>query len=656
MRRTRALRLTWLGRWIFLSLLPLSMQAQGVLAQRENAYYQIQPVPVPEDIVLEIGGLAFKDPNTLAVCTRRGEVWEISQPSSSRPVFSRFAHGLHEPLGLAYRDGAYYLNQRGELTRLTDTDQDGKADLYEPLYVWPLAGNYHEYSYGPKFSPEGDMVVTLNLGWIGRGASLSPWRGWLLKITPQGELMPVATGMRSPAGFGYNAAGDLFYTENQGDWVGSGRMTHIEKGDFVGHPEGLKWSSLPGSPLTLKMEDIQDTMGYSLYEYEKVQPAVKPPSVWFPHTLMGISTSDILLIQNEDQVGPFAGQLLVGDQGHSKIMRVFQEKVNGVYQGICFPFREGFASGILRMIWGPDDAIYVGQTSRGWSATGKAPFALERLVWNGKVPFEMQRVTAQPDGFEITFTQPVDAETAVNPASYSITDFSYNYHHIYGSPPVDQEKRQITQVEVSPDRRKARLFLDNMRLGYVYEIRAPGVKKPNGEQMLHYVGYYTLNQLPQGDQMAMDEATGEQVPQETVNLNTPKRTAAMPGNWNGQVDESFTVGTVPGLKYDVETLTVKAGSKVKLTFNNNDDMLHNLLIVQPGKADAVGEMAMQLGLQGQSMGYVPDNEAVLFHTNLLQPNSSDVIYFEAPATPGRYMYVCTFPGHYLTMRGVLVVE
>ena len=119
----------------------------------------------------------------------------------------------------------------------------------------------------------------------------------------------------------------------------------METGDFVGNPEGLKWAGDTAAPVALAYEDITDTLGYTLYEYAQKQPGIKPPSVWFPHTLMGISTSDILLIE-DDRLGPFAGQLLVGDQGHSKIMRVALEQVDGVYQGAVFGFREGFSSGV----------------------------------------------------------------------------------------------------------------------------------------------------------------------------------------------------------------------------------------------------------------------------------------------------------------------
>jgi len=110
------------------------------------------------------------------------------------------------------------------------------------------------------------------------------------------------------------------------------------------------------------------------------------------------------------------------------------------------------------------------------------------------------------------------------------------------------------------------------------------------------------------------------------------------------------------MKYDTKEVKVKAGSKIKLTLDNPDDMMHNLLIVKPGTADKMGIEALKLGLKGQGMGYVPDSEAVLAHTNLLAPLSKDVIYFTAPSTKGKYEFVCTFPAHAQTMRGLFIVE
>ena len=615
-------------------------------------YYRIDSVQIPQEISLEVGGMAFNDKGELGVTTRRGDLWLIKNLDSKTPRFVRYAYGMHEPLGLAFRDGSFYCSQRGELTKLTDTDNDDRADYYQTIYSWDLAGNYHEYSYGPLFTEDGDMLVTLNLGWVGRGASLSKWRGWMLKITEDGIMTPIATGMRSPAGFAYNKNGDIFYTENQGGWVGSGRMTHVELGDFVGNPEGLKWTGEPGSPLSLKPEDINVSDGYTIYDYSKVQPELKPPSVWFPHTIMGISTSDIALIGNE--FGPFEGQLLVGDQGHSKVMRVYQEKVNGVYQGACFPFVDGFSSGVLRLTWSPDEKqLFVGMTSRGWASTGPKSFGLERLTWTGKMPFEIKTIKAMETGFELEFTKPITLK-AKEPGNYTITDFTYKYHGNYGSPIINKESRSITNVQVSDDFKKVKIEVDKLRPGYIYEIKANGVEDTKGNALLHSFAFYTLNEIPGGGARISSTVT-EVDNQQTTNKETAKNPTQMPSTWNGQIDAELQVATLPGLKFDTERLEVVAGSKVKLTFTNDDDMLHNLVVTLPDQADKVGVAALSLGLDEEEMAYIPVLDEVLYHTSLLQPNASESIYFIAPEQPGTYQFVCTFPGHYTVMRGILEV-
>ncbi len=628
------------------------------IAQRESAHYAISTVPIPADVQLEVGGLAFTDDNQLGVSTRRGEIWLIDNPQSQQPTFRRYASGLHEPLGLAYRQGSFYTAQRAELTKLTDTNQDGRADVFRTIYTWPLSGNYHEYSYGPLFLPDGDMLVTLNLSWVGEGASLSKWRGWMLKISEEGEMTPMATGLRSPAGFGFNANGDVFYAENQGDWIASGRITHLEEGDFAGNPAGLRWTSDPASPLKMKRRYVPDSVGL-MYDFAQNFSSMKLPTVWFPHTIMGISTSDIVTDTTGGAFGPFEGQLLVGDQGHSKIMRVFLEKVDGEYQGACFAFREGFASGLLRMRWGPDNALYVGMTSRGWRSTGPEPYGLQRLRWTGKTPFEIKTMQAQSNGFLLEFTQPVDEGTAALPGSYAMTSFTYKYHRTYGSEIINQQPCPVQRVEVSADRMSARLFVSSLREGYIHELKADGVRSRQNQPLLHAAAYYTLNNRPEGE--TLDDHAGHEMIAD-ASLTEPrdcergdgKRMLKMPDDWE-KADITIKVGTEPGLKYDLKSFEVRTGDRVELVFNNNDDMMHNLVVVEPNTADKVGTLAMNLGLDGPQQGYVPEADEVLFHTCILQPGSAETIYFIAPA-PGEYTYVCTFPGHSRVMRGKMIVR
>ena len=253
--------------------------AQSARPQTEEDYYEIKTIPIPEDVKLEVGGIAVLQDGRIAVCTRRGEVWMIDNPYmvSGQPHFSLFASGMHEILGLAYKDGSFYGTQRGELTRMTDTNKDGKADSYKSIYQFDISGNYHEYAYGPVFDKNGDMYVTLNVAWIGYGEGLGKWHGWLLKIKPDGTMEPIATGLRSPAGIMINSAGDVFYAENQGDWVGSGRVTHLQKGDFAGNAGGLNWTKEPESPLKLTKQDLAKVdNGQPMHEAAKVIKELKP--------------------------------------------------------------------------------------------------------------------------------------------------------------------------------------------------------------------------------------------------------------------------------------------------------------------------------------------------------------------------------------------
>ncbi len=642
--------------FIILLLISIGLSAQkpSATAQKEAEYYKIVDVPIPDDIELEVGGLALTDDDRLGVSTRHGEVWLIDRPYSKNPTYDRYAQGLHEPLGLAFRDGGFYTAQRGELTRLEDTDNDKKADVYKTVYSWPLSGNYHEYSYGPKFLKNGNMLLTLNLSWIDHGASLSKWRGWLIEITPEGEMTPIATGLRSPSGFQINSDDEVFYTENQGDWVGSGRMTHLEKGDFAGNPEGLVWSGEPNSPLTLKMEDIERESGLSLYEYAKKVPALKAPAIWFPHTILGIATSDLIYDTSGGKFGPFEGQLFVGDQGHSIITRVCMEKVNGVYQGAVFPFVEGFSSGILRMVWGSDNSMFVGMTIRGWGSTGKELFGLQRLVWTGKTPFEVKTLKAKDDGFELEFTKPVNKSVAEDPSSYQMTTFNYKYHYNYGSPIVDQQKGMIEKAEVSEDGRTVRLTVHGMRLGFIHQFKMGDIKSSQGENLVHDTGYYTLNEVPGGK---LKSPSMENTSDTAKGIVQQKRVNEMPLTWPDGFDEQVVIGTKPGLKYDIEELTLEGGKKIELTFNNNDDMLHNLVVTEKGTAsvDKVAEMALRMGLDGADYNYVPETDLVIVHTGILQPGASQKIYFEVPTDAGDYWIVCTFPGHATSMRIRLIV-
>ncbi|RYE16167.1 MAG: auracyanin family protein, partial [Sphingobacteriales bacterium] len=524
-----------------------------------------------------------------------------------------------------------------------------------------------------------------------RGKSKAPGRSWAMEITPDGKMSLYAAGLRSPAGQGL-VDGKYFYAENQGDWVGSGYMTILNKGDFIGHPAGLVWADKPGSPVLARTEDIYKRVDprfnqgriqdddpkrpyKTLFEVAKEVPGMKTPSVWLPHSVMGTSTSSLIQIPNDDKFGPFGGQVLIGDQGQSRLNRVFLEQIKGDYQGAAFTFREGFESGVLRLEWGNDGSLFVGQTNRGWGSKGQKDFGLERVVWSQKTPFEMKAVRAMPDGFEIEFTKPVNKTAAADPDAYTLTSFIYKYHPVYGSDVVREQTLIADAAIVSADGLKVRLVVDGLRENYIHEINVGDkvTSADSSHNVLHPIAYYTLKHIPDGEKLNVPKrkakaaghdhsmmmgsttaAPAKTAPAANTSAGLKKNQVDKPASWT-TIDQTIVVGTSPGLKFDKPELTVKAGSKVKLTFSNTDDMPHNFVVVPAGQAIAVGELAMKMGLAGVKLDHIPNTPKVLFNTKLVGPGSSQTIYFVAPTTPGKYTYVCTVPGHFYVMQGTLIV-
>jgi putative heme-binding domain-containing protein len=112
------------------------------------------------------------------------------------------------------------------------------------------------------------------------------------------------------------------------------------------------------------------------------------------------------------------------------------------------------------------------------------------------------------------------------------------------------------------------------------------------------------------------------------------------------------------MRYDRTEFVVTPGLKVKLHFSNPDAMDHNLIMVQPSAAPKVAFAAMKLEADGTGLDaqWIPQSDAIIFASNLLAEDEKQTIEFTAPLAPGRYEYICTFPGHWQLMRGVMVVS
>jgi hypothetical protein len=380
--------------------------------------------------------------------------------------WQRYAGGLNHPIGLQILDGFAYVAQKPEITELMDRNGDGVADQYRTVASgWGLSQGWHEYTFGLAVDDAYNLWFALNTGyfWTNPGyVNPGRFRGSVMRVDRRSEtLEQMAKGCRVPNGIVRGPDGDMFYTDNQGDWIQSCKLAHVVPGRFYGHPE-YKEDALPAD----KFPD-----GSS--------------AIWLPYT-KSRSTSGPALDTTGGAFGPFANQLFVGDVGYGGnpgVLRIALEKVDGEWQGACFRFLDDQPLGCERMKFGPDHRLYQCSLTTGLTAlnfTGESPSAIHSM-----------QIRPRGEGFVLRLTQPLPADAKLDPAAFRFRRYHYVYSGNYGSPEADSQPVTVTAAVLSADRKEITLSLpvETHPLGMVYEMNATAVVD-------RAEAWYTVQRIP----------------------------------------------------------------------------------------------------------------------------------------------------------------
>jgi mono/diheme cytochrome c family protein len=481
-----------------------------------RAGYKIENVAYPKEIssrhAAGIAAVTFTPRGSMFIATRFGEIWMQRLDGS----WQLFARGLDDPLGLvADSETIVYIAHRPELMRAVDIDNDGHADTFEVVGGdWGQTLNYHEFVYGLKRDRAGNFYLAPSLESTGspgpeqkaiyptlpvRGPRnlvnvLSPtghrsdvaWRGWMVRITPNGETEPLAAGFRQPNGIGLSPDDDLFVTDNQGEYKPATGLIHVQKGDFHGHAASLKWE--PGfNPANISTQKLWERL--------------KTPAVVFPYGALGVSPGEPVWDVTGGKFGPYQGQVFVGDYSRI-VIRASIEKVAGAWQGAAFPFLgrsetpayvtgDRLKSGTTRCAFSPDGSLYLAATS----GQGAGEDGLQRVTWDGMAMPDILNIQLTDHGFKFTFTSRMSVESITKAENYEINRFRYLYHANYGSPRVDEARVHVKSVRPSNDAFSAEVTIEDLQPGFIYEASMPGLRTVNERALANPLGYYTVNRL-----------------------------------------------------------------------------------------------------------------------------------------------------------------
>ena len=467
-------------------------------AEREREYYRVVTLPTPEGEVIEAGGFEVMPDGRIAIGTRRGDIYLVGGVDEDKPDpdYHLYATGLDEIFGLAHKDGALYVTQSCELTRVLDTNGDGRADRFETVSDEWGYENYHEYAFGSKFDPEGNLYVALGLSASYHSRAL--FRGWVMKVTPDGESIPDRERAAQPGeASGQTSTAQLFYVESQGPWNsscslkatrgrGASRGIRSASTGTSSHPT---WAPAPGAA----------RVGGPHRDRTRARAgagAVRRGLSLHPHGAL-----DHRLRGRTGRAAPSAPSRTRSSSADftlSLIMRATTEKRERRVAGRVLSVPRGAVDRHPRPASSRRAAsCCAGGTNRGWPVRGIKPFALERLEWTGRLPFEIERVSITPTGFDVSFTKPLAEKAGSDPRSYAVSTFTHIYHRGYGGPEVDRTSPTVESVQLAPDRTSVSIVLDALKKGHVHEFDLGALRADDGSELLHRHAYYTVNEIPE---------------------------------------------------------------------------------------------------------------------------------------------------------------
>lgn len=421
----------------------------------------------------------------LVVASLKGRVWNLRDTDSDGLEDEAIAISdeLAAPYGLAAYDDHIDVVNKYSLLRIFPNRMVTLAS------GWGHTTDYHDWAVGLPRDDNGNYYVALPCQQDKRSAAAAKYKGSVLRLTPrkpsaddprQFAITELTAGHRFPMGIARNRVGEMFVTDNQGNYNPFNELNHVVTGKRFGFI-----NSIDRAP--------------------DFKPSLTPPAINIPHPWTR-SVNGICFLESPDaskpRFGAFEGQLIGCEYDTRRLIRMSLEKVGDTYQGAAYPFsydapRSGPPLlGPLVCAVSPKGDLYVGGIrDSGWGGSNNIGEIVRLRPQFDQLPCGIAEVRASSRGFVIEFTKPVDSSKAFAIDSYAVSSYTRISTPAYGGEDHDRRQEQVTEVVVAKDRLHVELKLADAREGFVYELHLKNLAPGSGE-FFPAEAHYTLLALP----------------------------------------------------------------------------------------------------------------------------------------------------------------
>lgn len=585
--------------------------------------YAIDTLTVPYDnpykTVMQLTSLAFLPNGNALVATLPGDIWLVKgiDQNLKNVTWQRYATGFNQPIGIHVDEDGVFVLDRGQIYLLHDRNGDEEVDHYEKY-----ANDFGSY--------DRSHTHTFGLHRTADKAFHFIQRTDIFRTDRDRTTQKIASGVRNCMGVG--GTDDYFWAAPQeGTWTPTSAILEVVRGE----------------------------------EYGLAGKNISAPLCFIPRGVDN-STGGMLEITS-DKWGPFNGSHVGLSYGSGTHYLILRDATSIRPQGAVVPLEGNFLAGVMRGDFHPKDGqLYVAGLD-GWGDYSVKDGCLHRVRYLGGKVRKPKGFKVHANGIRIDFTTRLDSSDTGDLERYFAQVWNYEYAKRYGSPEfsisqpesLGHDRLNIRSVSLLEDGKS--IFVELPKLEPVMQLHLRmHLKDADGTEFK--TDLFASPMYPDSPFTAKSLAPPVPVKATFVSLRIAgQATNRKKQNWSGQQTEGerlVVIDAISGLKYSKTLIQAKTGEALALKLNNNDAMPHNLVIVAKESAQKVGDASFKM-LSDPKAGqknYAPDLSEVLHVIPVINPGETHTLHFRTPETPGDYPFICTFPGHWMAMQGILKVE